>query len=148
MILVDTSVWVAHLNSGDPQLADLLEQGEVLMHPCVLGELACGSMRNRRQLLDFLEELPQAIVASDEEVLQFIDNSRLVGKNLGYVEAQLLASMVLSGLRCLWTRDKRLAEIVQSLGYLYEPDEMPPYLTTIAPSQSNQVQGQGQSQGA
>jgi hypothetical protein len=139
MILVDTSVWIAHLNAGDPLLADLLEQGEVLMHPSVLGELACGNLRNRRQLLGFMQDLPQAVAASDDEVLRFIDNHQLMGKGIGYVDAQLLASVALSGLQCLWTRDRRLAEAARSLGYLSQPQdargvlhepEPPRYLTT------------------
>jgi predicted nucleic acid-binding protein len=123
MILVDTSVWITHLNVGDPLLAELLEQGDVLMHPAVLGELACGNLRNRRKLLGFMGDLPQAIAASDTEVLQFIDNKQLMGKGIGYVDAQLLASLALSGLKCLWTRDRRLADAAQSLGYLSQPQD-------------------------
>ncbi|MDR0780056.1 MAG: type II toxin-antitoxin system VapC family toxin [Pseudomonadales bacterium] len=123
MILVDTSVWIAHLNVGEPLLTELLEQGEIVMHPSVLGELACGNLRNRRQLLGFMQDLPEAITASDDEVLRFINDKQLMGKGIGYVDAQLLASMALSSLQCLWTRDRRLAEAARSLGYLAQPED-------------------------
>jgi predicted nucleic acid-binding protein len=123
MILVDTSVWIAHLRAGDHALAACLDEGQVLMHPCVLGELACGNLRNRAQLLALWQRLPQALQATDAEVLYFIEQKNLAGKGIGYVEAHLLTSVVLSGARGLWTRDRRLAEIAASLGYAAQPDD-------------------------
>ena len=79
MILVDTSVWVDHLRRGDAQLADLLERGAVLMHPFVVGEIACGSLSNRSSILELLEDLPAAVVAEGEEVLAFIERPPMVG---------------------------------------------------------------------
>ena len=112
MILVDTSVWVEHLRHGLPRLATHLQEGEVLIHPWVIGELACGNLRNRSQVLDLLQGLPAATVASDAEVLLLIERDRLMGRGIGYVDAHLLASARLS--HCwLWTQDRRLAAVAQ-----------------------------------
>ena len=115
MILVDTSVWVEHLRHGLPRLATLLQAGEVLIHPWVIGELACGNLRNRSQVLDLLQGLPAATVASDAEVLLLIEGDRLMGRGIGYIDAHLLASARLSQCR-LWTQDLRLAAVAQEQG--------------------------------
>lgn len=117
MILVDTSVWVEHLNAGSSPLACYLEQGQVLMHPFVLGELACGNLRNRQQILALLRQLPKAPCASDAEVLYFIEEQYLMGKGIGYVDAHLLAAVALGGTQGLWTLDKRLAQAAATLGF-------------------------------
>ena len=115
MILVDTSVWVDHLRSGLPLLANLLQEGDVLIHPWVIGEIACGNLRNRNQVLNLLQGLPTAVVASDSEVLLLIERSNLMGRGIGYVDAALLAAAKLS--RCgLWTQDRRLAALAQDQG--------------------------------
>ena len=115
MILVDTSVWVEHLRRGVPRLATLLQEGEVLIHPWVIGELACGHLRNRADVLELLQGLPAAVVASDQEVLLLIERERLMGRGIGYVDAHLLASARLSHCR-LWTQDRRLAAVAQEQG--------------------------------
>ena len=115
MILVDTSVWVEHLRHGLPRLATHLQEGEVLIHPWVIGELACGNLRNRSQVLELMQGLPAATVASDAEVLLLIERDRLMGRGIGYVEAQLLASAKLSHCR-LWTQDRHLAAVAQEQG--------------------------------
>lgn len=108
MILVDTSVWVDHLRAGDEHLATLLEAGRVLAHPFVIGEIALGHLRKREMILSALSRLPQATVATDTEVLMFIEKQSLIGTGIGYVDAHLLASTRLSAGAALWTRDKRL----------------------------------------
>jgi predicted nucleic acid-binding protein len=115
VILVDTSVWVEHLRHGLPRLATLLQDGEVLIHPWVIGELACGNLRNRSQVLELLQGLPAATVASDAEVLLLIERDRLMGRGIGYVDAHLLASAQLSYCR-MWTQDRRLAAVAQQQG--------------------------------
>ena len=115
MILVDTSVWVEHLRHGLPRLATHLQEWEVLIHPWVIGELACGNLRNRSQVLELMQGLPAATVASDAEVLLLIERDRLMGRGIGYVEAQLLASAKLSHCR-LWTQDRHLAAVAQEQG--------------------------------
>ena len=115
MILVDTSVWVEHLRHGLPRLATHLQEGEVLIHPWVIGELACGNLRNRSQVLDLLQGLPAAKVASDAEVLLLIERDRLMGRGIGYIDAHLLASARLSHCR-LWTQDRRLAGVAEEQG--------------------------------
>ncbi|MEO8154277.1 MAG: type II toxin-antitoxin system VapC family toxin [Rhizobacter sp.] len=116
MILVDTSVWVDHLRVHDAQLAALLERSAVVMHPFVLGEIACGSLADRALILELLQGLPVAMMAEADEVLGFIERHRLFGKGGGYVDAHLLASVALSPGAQLWTRDKRLLAVAESLG--------------------------------
>lgn len=114
MILVDTSVWVDHLRRGDPGLIGLLERSTVLMHPFVVGEIACGSLRDRESILELLQDLPAAVVASPDEVLKFVESPALHGKGIGYVEVHLLASVASTPGAKLWTRDakpRRIAEL-------------------------------------
>ena len=96
MTLVDTSVWVDHLRNGNARLQDLLTNNEVKIHPFVIGELACGSIRNRSEILGLLGELPPAVVADHGEVLKLIGAKKLHGKGIGFVDAHLLASALLS----------------------------------------------------
>jgi len=119
MILVDTSVWVDHLRDGTPALAAALEQGRVLTHPFVLGELACGNLKNRSEVLQLLGELPAAPMATDPEALDFIERRALMGRGIGYVDVHLLASVALAGTSQLWTRDKRLAAVADDLELAY-----------------------------
>ena len=119
MILVDTSLWVDHLRKGAPRLAAALEQGSALMHPFVLGELACGNLKNRREVLRLLGDLPGAPVATDREVLDFIERRALMGRGMGYIDVHLLASVALAGSARLWTRDKRLAAVAAELELAY-----------------------------
>jgi predicted nucleic acid-binding protein len=108
VILVDTSVWVDHLHTGEPALAKLLEAGRVLVHPFVLGELACGRLKNLETVLSLLGALPTAPRSTDEEVLRFIEQRQLMGRGIGYVDVHLLVAAVLADGASLWTRDKRL----------------------------------------
>jgi predicted nucleic acid-binding protein len=117
MILVDTSVWVDHLRKGNSELTALLERGAVLMHPFVLGELACGNLGSRRtQILHLLADLPRVTVATDQEVIGFIERHSLMGRGIGHVDAHLLAATALQGGSRLWTRDKRLMAIAEDMG--------------------------------
>lgn len=118
MVLVDTSVWIRHFREGDPYLARLLDAGEVLCHPFIVGELACGNLKNRREILSLLQLLPQATQAKNEEVLQFVEQHRLMGKGLGYIDVHLSASALLTGVP-LWALDKRLNEANEGLGLRY-----------------------------
>jgi len=115
MVLVDTSVWVAHLRQGDIGLEPLLNEGRVACHPFIIGELACGNLQNRSEIISLLQALPQAIEAGHDEVMQFIETHRLMGRGLGYVYLHLLASARLTGV-ALWTLDKRLNEVALNLG--------------------------------
>lgn len=116
MILVDTSVWVDHLRASDKALAALLDGGVVLAHPFVIGELALGNLRQREIVLSALSDLPHASVATDVEVLQFIDRHALFGRGIGYVDAHLLAAVQLTPGAELWTKDKRLQRVSIQLG--------------------------------
>jgi len=120
VILVDTSVWVDHFRMGDKALAGLLEAGEVLTHPFVIGELALGNLRQREIVLEALSGLPCASVAADKEVLHFIDRHALFGRGVGYVDAHLLAAARLTSGAKLWTRDKQLNEVAAELGLAFK----------------------------
>ena len=114
MILVDTSVWVDHLREGDAALRAALLDGRVITHPFVIGELACGTMRRRAEILGLLNALPAARVATHEEALALIEGHRLAGAGIGWIDVHLLASARLSHVR-LWTRDQRLVAAARQL---------------------------------
>jgi predicted nucleic acid-binding protein len=116
LILADTSVWVEHLRRGDARLVELLESASVLMHPFIVGEIACGSLADRKTVLELLQDLPSTAVAEFDEVLSFVEHRRLWGKGIGYVDVHLLAAVALTKGATLWTRDKRLRAAAQALG--------------------------------
>jgi predicted nucleic acid-binding protein len=107
MVLVDTSVWIDHLRHSDSGLAALLEAGDAVCHPLVIGEIACGHLSSRKEILRRLGLLPAASIARHAEVLAFIDAHRLSGLGLGFVDMHLLAAAHLDGLR-VWSRDKAM----------------------------------------
>lgn len=115
MILVDTSIWIDHLRRNDPHLGYLLDQGRVLGHPFIVGELALGNLCNRDAVLEALLDLPQVPPATDDEVLRFIRRNALHGRGIGYIDAHLLASARLAPGTRLWTRDKRLLAVASGL---------------------------------
>jgi predicted nucleic acid-binding protein len=115
VILVDTSIWIDHVRRGDELLASLLEKGEVLVHPFVIGELALGSMARRDIILNSLRRLPKTSVARDEEVIRFVDREALFGIGIGYVDAHLLAATRLTIGATLWSRDRRLLAAAEKL---------------------------------
>ena len=114
MILVDTSVWIHHFRQGDEKLRVLLEDGEVLMHEAVVGELACGTLHDRSHVLKYLKSLPSVSRTDFDETLFVIESRRLWGKGIGWLDAQLLASALLGGCKLL-TYDKRLHEVSAGL---------------------------------
>lgn len=119
MILTDTSVWIDHLRKGDDALRKLLDKGQVLIHPFIIGELAMGSLKQRDILLSALQDLPQAIVAQDDEVLQFVSSRALFGLGIGYIDAHLLSAVQMTPGALLWTRDRRLFEVATKLSLAY-----------------------------
>jgi predicted nucleic acid-binding protein len=114
MVIVDTSVWVSHFREMNNELANLLDNGEVACHPFVVGELACGNLKNRNQILSLFQALPMSIKAEHEEVLELIESNQLMGKGLGYVDIHLIASAMLTGIS-IWTLDKKLEQIADAL---------------------------------
>ena len=120
MILIDTPVWINHCRSEVPHLLDLLDGEQVLMHPMVVGELACGNLRDRIQVPEFLSDLPEVTIAFAEEVLVFIEQHQLMGKRIGYVDVNLLASTALHESAHLWTVDRRLRDAAVELGIAYD----------------------------
>ena len=110
MVLVDTSVWIAHLRDGNVGLEVLLNDGHVTCHPFIVGEIACGHLKNRYEILSLMNALPMATDANNDEVMEFIENNQLMGKGFGYIDMHLLASAVLSKIS-LWTFDKKLHEV-------------------------------------
>jgi hypothetical protein len=114
-LLVDTSIWVGHLRQRDARFAELLEAGLVWTHPFVIGELACGNLARRGEVLELIGALPSVPIADHEEVLAFVERRRLMGRGLGWVDVHLLASAVLASLP-LWTSDKNLSAVARALG--------------------------------
>jgi predicted nucleic acid-binding protein len=121
MILADTSVWADHLRRTERRLAELLAQGEILMHPFVMGEIALGYLHRRSEILFRLRHLPAAHIAEPEEVLHLIDVQKLVALGVGYVDVHLLATTLVTNNCLLWTRDKRLGAVASRLGVAAEP---------------------------
>lgn len=108
MVLVDTPVWIDHLRASDTTLVNLLNDSRVCIHPMVIGELACGHLRKRDELLNLWQQLPLVAEATHHEVLFTIEQQTLMGKGLGYIDTHLLTSVLLQPDTQLWTRDKRL----------------------------------------
>ncbi len=119
MVIVDTSIWISHLHDGNRQLEQLLLDAEVMCHIFVIGELACGNMKNRNEILSLLQSLPRSPIIEFNEYLHFIEHNQLEGKGIGFVDVQLLASAQLAGLP-LWTGDKRLKSAAKELGLAYK----------------------------
>jgi predicted nucleic acid-binding protein len=115
VILVDTSVWIEHLRSGVPDLTESLNTGIVWCHPFVIGELACGNLRNRAEVLELLGNLPTLPVATNDEVLAFIERRGLMGRGVGYIDVHLLAAVLLEPAARIWTLDRRLATLAAEL---------------------------------
>lgn len=120
MILADTSVWVRHFREGDSSLTRLLEENLLLIHPFIIGELACGNLKNRQAILTHLLDLPMAPTAENNEVMHLIEQKRLHGKGLGWVDMHLVASVLLSHAK-LWTLDLSLRTICSDLSCDYVP---------------------------
>jgi predicted nucleic acid-binding protein len=115
MIIVDTSIWIDHIRRQDPVLVSLLDDGKVLVHPFVIGELACGSLPERETFLRLLNDMPSANVAMHDEVMHFIEQGKLYSRGIGYMDMSLLASTRLTAGAKIWTRDKRLKQIASEL---------------------------------
>lgn len=115
MILADTSVWIEHLRRGEPRLRAALEAERVLVHPYVIGELACGNLREREAVLDLLHRLPVAPLATDGEAHALLDRRSLLGRGIGWIDVHLLASTAIAATARLWTHDKRLAAVATEL---------------------------------
>ena len=120
IVLADTSIWIDHFRRGDQQLAQILERGDVVMHPFVIGELMLGTTSRMASVLDDLQALPKANVAGTGEILKFIADRKLSGCGIGYVDAHLLAACALTPETFLWTRDKRLDSVASSLSLAAE----------------------------
>ncbi len=118
MVLVDTSIWVSYLREGNTHFRALLQEAEVVCHPFIVGELACGNIRNRQEFLSLLQALPQASTADQQEILYFIEHNGLTGVGIGLIDVHLLASARLSNI-FLWTSDRKLKAAAVRLGISY-----------------------------
>ena len=114
MVLIDTSVWIDHFSNSSKRLQELLEAGEVATHPFVIGELACGGLSNRAEILALMQALPSYSPISQKEYLHFVDSYKLAGKGIGFVDIHLLACALLNS-DFIWTLDKKLADIARKL---------------------------------
>lgn len=115
MVLVDTSVWIEHFRKASPALSNLLLAQQVLMHPFVRGELACGNLHQRVELLRLFDDLPHSAVAADNEVMFYIEKHQLMGKGIGFIDAHLLAATSLTQGAKLWTKDRSLGALASQL---------------------------------
>jgi hypothetical protein len=116
MILADTSVWVDHLRAENAEMSKLLDDVQIVMHPLIVGELALGSLWERKKILAFLDMLPRVRVARLDEVREMVETRSLYSRGIGLIDAHLIASIFLNPPTLLWTKDKRLAGVAESLG--------------------------------
>ena len=125
MILADTSVWIDHFRSDNPQMREHLQNKRIVMHPFIAGELALGSLPDRTSVLKALDELPQLIVAEAYEVRQLIEQRKLYSKGIGWIDAQFLVCMLIEPSIQLWTTDRRLARVASEIGIQLHPGSLP-----------------------
>lgn len=118
MILVDTSIWISHFREGNSQLKKLLLDELVVCHPFIIGELACGHLKNREEIIALLMSLPKARTVENDEIMHFIENRKLMGLGIGLIDVHLLASSLLTN-SLLWTADKQLSTVSSKLNILY-----------------------------
>ena len=118
MVLIDTSVWVNHLRAGNDHLKKLLLEMRVSCHPFIVGELACGNIKNRKEFLSLIQTLPMVQSINEKEFLYFVEQNNLIGKGVGFVDVHLLASARLSEIS-LWSFDKKLDRIASYLDINY-----------------------------
>jgi len=118
MVLIDTSVWISHFKKRNSSLVEILSNGMAACHPFIIGELACGRLNNREEIISLMQKLFQAEEASHEELLQFIETHDLMGMGIGLIDVHLLASTLLTGIS-LWTYDKKLQTAAGKLGVFY-----------------------------
>ena len=119
MILADSSVWINHLIVDDSHLVSLLDEDQILIHPMVIGELACGNMRDRADMMRLFRRLPKILAASHDEVLFLIEYHQMMGRGIGFIDAHLLASTAMTPSTLLWTNDRRLMALASELGVAY-----------------------------
>jgi len=117
MYLVDTSVWIDHLRTANPKLIKALDLGIVASHPYIIGELALGSLKNRSSIIRSLQTLPSATIARDKDVHTLIEERKIYGRGIGYIDCHLLASILIEGTLTLWTHDKRLDQIADEFRF-------------------------------
>lgn len=123
MILADTSIWVEYLRGSNPQMASLLARGKIVMHPFIVAEIALGSLKNRRQKLDGMDNLRKAKVAQMSEVRRMIEANRLYAKGIGLSDAHIIASCLITPETQLWTRDAAMKAIATAIGVpIYYPN--------------------------
>ena len=119
MVLVDTSIWISHFRENNSHLKKLLIDESVACHPFIVGELACGNIKNRKEIILLLQALPQTLVAEGDEILAFIEHNKIMGIGIGLIDVHLLASALLTNLP-LWTSDKRLRTTASNFNILYK----------------------------
>ena len=118
MVIVDTSIWINHLRKGDKHLEKLLLDAEVICHEFVIGELACGNLKNRNEIISLLQSLPHSPTVDHQEFLYFVEKHRLMGRGIGFVDVHLLASAQLAKLP-IWTADTKLRTVSKNLELHY-----------------------------
>lgn len=118
MVIIDTSVWIAHFRKANAHLQKLLSEGEVFCHHFIVGEIACGNIHNRTEIISLMQALPSTPIAAQEEILSFIDHKKLYGAGIGLIDVHLLASAFLTK-ASVWTVDNKLQRVAAKLNILY-----------------------------
>lgn len=119
-VLADTSVWVAHFRSANPALQSLVAMDQVLCHPLIVLELACGTPpAPRERTLGDLKRLQQAVVATTDEILALIETEQFHDSGCGAIDMALLASVLLTPDTLLWTLDKNLDALALRLSIAF-----------------------------
>jgi predicted nucleic acid-binding protein len=116
LILADTSVWIDHLRSENREMRRHLSQGDIVIHPFIIAELALGSLQDRGKTLALLDLLPQVRIPQLAEVRLLIETRRLYSLGVGLTDAYLIASILINSPTLLWTRDKPLRKVAEDLG--------------------------------
>ena len=119
-MLVDTSIWIDHFRRSQPALVDALERGDVESHDFVVGELACGTLPRRDDVLTLMRALPRIAAVTHAEAMALVAERQLWGRGLGWIDVNLLAAVLVAGTR-LWTIDRRLRKIAHELDVAWEP---------------------------
>ncbi len=119
MVLVDTSIWISHFRENNPHLNKLLLDESIACHPLIIGELACGNIKNRKEIITLLQALPPTLLADHDEILEFIERKKLMGIGIGLIDVHLLASSLLTNLP-LWTADRTLRSTAAKFNISYK----------------------------
>ena len=120
MILADTSIWIDHFRGGLSGLQSRLDQGEIMIHPFVIGELLLSGVNRRPVAVAELRQLPLSPMPRAEETEALIMGESLDGRGVGYVDTVLLTAVRLHPGARLWTQDRKLHAVAAGMSVAFE----------------------------